>query len=236
MQGEAKMKARRLIFLTGILLMVFMGCKKSEEQVEKIILQYMQERYGEEFQIVDTNYNKASGFYEVGIQTEKIENGYAAKVSYSSDEKIFDDYYARLYCAKVTEDFKKTFELSDKVYVYTDFQFNVATPIDLDITFEEFIASANLDTLVTDIKLYCDASEEEVEKVKENLLNKISIFPYSKCNIGVYVVTEAEVFDIEYFIRNHYLLYDNINLMDDYEYVFKIQKRDREISLIEKGI
>ena len=228
------MKVKVWIFVAGILLLVLMGCQKSEEEIEKIVLYHMEERYGEEFEIVDVNYNKSSGVYEVGLQTEKIKNGFAAKVSYSSDEDIFDDYYARLYCAKVTEDFKKTFDLSENAYVYTDFQFDVVTPTDTDIIFEEFKASADLDSMVTDIKLYYAASEEEVEKTKRLLLNEIPEFSYSKCDIGVYVVMDEEISDIENFIRNHYLLYDNMNLMDDYEYVFKVKKREGEISLTEK--
>lgn len=228
------MKAKGWIFLVGILLLVLVGCQKSEEEIEKTVLRHMEERYGEEFEIVDVNYNKSSGIYEVGLQTEKIKNGFAAKVSYSSNEKIFDDYYARLYCAKVTEDFEKIFALSEKVYVYTDFQFDVVTPIEADITFDEFIALADLDTLVTDIKLYCATSNEDVERIEQFLLNTLPEFSYSKCDISVYVVTDEEIADIEYFIRNHYLLYDNVNLMDDYEYVFKVKKRDGEIFLTEK--
>lgn len=228
------MKVKGWIFVAGILLLVLVGCQKSEDEIEKNILYHMEERYGEEFEIVDVNYNKSSGVYEVGLQTEKIKNGFAAKVSYSTDEEIFDDYYARLYCAKVTEDFKKIFDISENAYVYTDFQFDVVTPTDTDITFEEFKASADLDSMVTDIKLYYAASNEEVERIKRRLLNEIPEFSYSKCDIGVYIVMDEEISDIENFIRNHYLLYDNMNLMDDYEYVFKVKKREGEVFFSEK--
>lgn len=226
------MKVKGWIFAVSIVLLAFTGCTKSEGQIEKIILQHMEERYGEEFEIVDVNYNKSSGSYEVGLQTEKIKNGYAAKVSYSSDEQIFDDYYARLYCAEITESFKKKLDLSVNGYVYTDFQFDVITPSNTDMTFEEFKVFAELDSLVTDIKLYCTDLDEK--KMKDILLNAVSHLPISKCDISVYFVTEEEVSDIEYFIRNHYLLYDNMNLMDDYEYVFKVKKRDGEISITER--
>lgn len=226
------MKVKIWMLVVGILLLTCVGCQKREEQIENIVLKHMEGRYGEKFEVVDINYNKSSGDYEVGLQTEKIKNGYAVKVSYSSDEKIFDNYYARLYCAEVTESFKEKLDSSVNGYVYTDFKFDVVTPLNTDMTFEEFKIFGGLDSLVTDIKLYCSAIEEE--KMKTLLLDIVSHFESAKCDISVYFVTEEEISDIELFIRNQYLLYDDMNLMDDYEYVFKVTKRDGEISLTEK--
>ena len=219
----------KIIVLLAALLLILVGCQNDEEKIKSLMLSDLEERYYEKFEIVDFNYNKANHFYEAGVQTEKTKAGYAAEVTYSPDDGVFDEYYTHLYCIEVTNELKKLIELSDDYYMYTMFPISIVTPREVDISYDSFVTYADLENTVINCYVYFPIGSKELEEVREKITNAAMGLDNPNCNISIYFVSEETISDVKYFITNHYKIYDDDKLSYDWDEQIQIKKRDGKI-------
>lgn len=200
-----------------------------------MILAEMEERYDEEFEIVDFGYNKTYDCYEAGVQTDKTKDTVATEVSYYEDDGMYDEYYANIYCTELTGAFSSELELSGDTYIYTRFLVGISVSEESTMNYEEFQEYYNTDELITGIEVYYAHGGEDMDTLKEEITAVLQALDKSDCNVSLYLVSAKELPEIKEYVTQHYRLYGTGGLLDDYEHDLLIKKRDGEITSIEEA-
>lgn len=227
---KSKTKILALVVMMVSTMCMLTGCQNKEEKIKEEILEYMEQQYSEEFEIVDFNYNRAYGHYEAGVQTNKIKDGRAAEVTYEK-RGMYDDYYASLYCIGVTEDFEDALILPGEKYVYSGFIISMVGPQDKKNSYEEYKEYMNVDNAITVINLYYASDDEKSETVKQAVANALEALDNPNCNVNVHFVLEDDIPNIKQYVTTHYRCYDTDNQLKYYDCAFQVKKRDGVVTL-----
>lgn len=221
------MKKHILFALVPTLLLT--GCQGTEK-IHSKMLSHMEEKYSEDFEIVDYNYNKTYGCYEIGVQTDAIKDGLAAEVDYYRNGEIYDGYYANLYLAEVTEAFENVLDLSGEYYTYSEYLIDMMGPQNKTNSYEEYKSCMKVDTAVVMISLFLGSGFENPEEIKQKVSGAIQSLENPNCDVDVYFVSERDLYDVKNYVTTHYRRYDSDDLLSRYAYDFRIRKRNDSVS------
>lgn len=217
-----------------ILSIVITGCRDKEEEIREKMLSYVEEKYSENFEIVDYNYNKTYKCYEIGVQTDKIKDGLAAEVDYYPQDGIYDGFYSSLYLSEVTKAFQSVLNLPGKNYIFSEYLIDMMGPQDKKSSYEEYKEFMNVDNAVITINVYCESEAEDSKIIMQAVSGAVESLKNPNCDVDVYLVPEGDLSDIKGYVTTHYRRYDSDDLLKRYAYDFRVKKREGVISLLDK--
>lgn len=221
------MKKHILFALVPTLLLT--GCQGTEK-IHSKMLSYMEEKYSEDFEIVDYNYNKTYNCYEIGVQTDSLKDGLAVEVDYYQNGEIYDGYYANLYLMEVTDAFENVLGLSDTHYTFSEYLIDMMGPRDKTNSYEEYKSFMNAETAIVTINLFLESGSVDPEELLQEVEEAVNSLENPNCDVDVYFVSERDLYTVKNYVTAHYRQYDSDDLLSHYEYDFRIRKRDGHIA------